>query len=57
MFSTAVPHPHPLFWDTGMRAWLWKRVLSLWGVSEWVGFLDVCVGGGVCGELCVNARR
>ena len=30
-----LPHsPHPLLWDTGMRAWLWERVLSLWGVLE-----------------------
>eukprot|EP00277_Geminigera_cryophila_P039461 CAMPEP_0173101640 /NCGR_PEP_ID=MMETSP1102-20130122/36993_1 /TAXON_ID=49646 /ORGANISM="Geminigera sp., Strain Caron Lab Isolate" /LENGTH=41 /DNA_ID= /DNA_START= /DNA_END= /DNA_ORIENTATION= len=30
--------PHPLLLETGMRAWLWERVLSMWGVSQWVGW-------------------
>ena len=44
-FSAAAPRP-PLLLETGMRAWLWERVLSMWGLSEWVGWWG-CGWGGV----------
>jgi len=48
--------PHPLLLETGMRAWLWERVLSMWGVSQWVGWW-VCVCGGVWVGSCVSMHR